>query len=285
MNHDGNVIGVDIGGTKIVAGRINRQRIAREVRIPTPAREAERVVVDALIDAIERVFDTPCQGIGVGVPSVVDIEKGIVYDVLAIPAWKEVHLKELLESHFHTPVFINNDSNCFALGEKHFGKGMEYENLVGITLGTGLGAGIIVNHKLYNGSNCGAGEFGCIPFRGSILEDYCSSHFFLKSYGIEGHAAFQMASDGEQDAVNIFAEFGRNVGFAIKVIMLAVDPEAIIIGGSISEAFPFFRKSMLDSLSDFPYAHSVKNIRIDKSELEGAALLGAGALVLDDQDS
>jgi glucokinase len=283
MNQRTNLIGVDMGGTKILAGKIESQQIAREFKMPTPAGESEQIVVQALISAIEQVFDHTCEGIGIGVPSVVETEKGIVYDVLAIPSWKEVHLKEQLESHFCKPVFVNNDSNCFALGEKYFGKGKKYKNLVGITLGTGLGAGIIVNNKLYNGSNCGAGEFGCIPYKGSILEDYCSSHFFKSNYGLEGHLAFQLAKDGDQKAREIFNDFGKNIGFAIKIIMLSVDPEAILIGGSISEAFPFFRQSMLDSLADYPYSHSVKQIAIEKSELKGAAILGAGALFYDNE--
>jgi glucokinase len=285
MNQHRTVVGVDVGGTKIAAGRITAQRVAGDCRIATPAGEPENVVVDALITAIEQVCDDTCEGIGVGVPSVVDIGKGIVYDVLAIPAWKEVRLKDRLEAHFHKPVFVNNDSNCFALGEKHFGKGREFKHLVGMTLGTGLGAGVIVNNRLYGGSNCGAGEFGCIAYKGSTLEDYCSSHFFTKNYGMEGHAAFQKANNGDPEALKIFEEFGRNLGMAIKIIMFSVDPEAVIIGGSISEAFPHFRRSMLDSLSDFPYAHSVSRIVILKSELEEAAILGAGALVLDGQMS
>lgn len=283
MDQKKNVIGVDMGGTKILAGTIQSQHITRDCKIPTPANESELIVVNALITAIEQVFDDSCEGIGIGVPSVVETEKGIVYDVLAIPSWKEVHLKEQLELHFRKPVFINNDSNCFALGEKYFGKGKKFKNLVGITLGTGLGAGIIVNHKLYNGANCGAGEFGCIPYKESILEDYCSSHFFKNNYGIEGHLAFQMAKAGNMRAIEIFNDFGKNIGFAIKMIMLSVDPEAIIIGGSISDAFPFFRQPMLDSLTDFPYSHSVEKIVIEKSELKNAAILGAGALVFNDQ--
>jgi glucokinase len=281
MNQRNSVIGVDMGGTKIAVGRIESNRIAREHRILTPANEPEGVVVQALIAAIEHVLDDSCQGIGVGVPSLVDTERGIVYDVPAIPAWTEVHLKDRLESHFHKPVFVNNDSNCFALGEKHFGKGKGFRHLVGMTLGTGMGAGIIVDHHLYSGSNCGAGEFGSLPYKESTVEDYCSGRFFTRNYGIEGHVAYSMAARGDAQAGKMFAAFGANLGNAVKMIMFSVDPEAIIIGGSISEAFPLFRRSMLDSMSDFPYGHAIRNMTIEKSDLDGAALLGAGALALE----
>jgi len=283
MDRDKSVIGVDMGGSKILAGRVRSQTISSEWKVTTPADESEQVVVHAVISAIEQVFDGTCEGIGVGVPGVVDAERGIVYDVLAIPSWKKVHLKEKLELHFRRPVFVNNDSNCFTLGEKYFGKGKKFKHLVGMTLGTGLGAGIIVNDKLYNGSNCGAGEFGSIPFKGSILEDYCASRFFKNNYGIEGHEAFHLAASGDPRAEEIFDDFGKNIGFAVKMIMFSVDPQAILMGGSISEAFPFFRRSMFDSLADFPYAHSVDHLVIEKSELKSSAILGAGALVFESQ--
>lgn len=77
--------------------------------------------------------------IGIGVPSVVDREKGIVYNVVNIPHWEEVHLKEILEACFSVPVYVDNDANCFALGERIFGEGKTVDNFVGLTLGTGLG--------------------------------------------------------------------------------------------------------------------------------------------------
>lgn len=283
MNPNKNVIGVDMGGTKILAGKIESLQITSEYKIPTPANESEQVVIEALINAIERVYDDTCEGIGIGVPSVVEVEKGIVYNVTAIPSWKEVHLKEKLESYFCKPVFINNDSNCFVLGEKYFGQGEKYKHLVGITLGTGLGAGIIVNNNLYNGSNCGAGEFGCIPYKESILEDYCSSHFFKNIYNIDGYQAFQLAKEGDPKALEIFNNFGKNIGFAIQMIMLSVDPEAILVGGSISDAFPFFSKTMFESLNDFPFSNSVKRITIEKSDLKSVSILGAGALVFNNK--
>lgn len=116
-------------------------------------------------------------GIGVGVPSVVDSEEGIVYNVANIPSWAEVPLKRLLQERFSVPVYINNDSNCFALGVKLFGEGRKYRNLVGMTIGTGVGTGIIINGELYSGQNTGAGEIGSLPYLSHDFEHYCSSGF------------------------------------------------------------------------------------------------------------
>jgi glucokinase len=220
-----------------------------------------------------------CQGIGIGVPSIVDIERGIVYDVQAIASWKKVLLKDILENHFHTKVLINNDSNCFALGEKLFGKGQEFKHLVGMTLGTGLGAGIIVNNSLYCGSNCGAGEISMLPYKDGILEDYCARHFFIDTYDTEGALVYQKAVLGDADAIEIFRELGRNLSYAVRILMYAFDPEAIFFGGAISESFPFFIDSLRESLRDFPYQNSYARIVLQKSELENAPLLGAGALL------
>jgi glucokinase len=158
------VIGIDLGGTKVGLGRVAGRRIVRHVTAAVSAQASEAQVIEEVISAVEKVYDPAVAGIGVGVPSVVDVERGIVYDVQNIPSWKEVPLKEILEKRFDRPVYINNDANCFAVGEKHFGRGGKFRHLVGLIVGTGLGAGIILNDRLYSGPNCGAGEFGMIPY-------------------------------------------------------------------------------------------------------------------------
>ncbi|MQY73444.1 MAG: ROK family protein, partial [Dehalococcoidia bacterium] len=157
---DKTVIGIDLGGTKIQAGRIRQNEIEQEYYQPISAGKAKESVLNEVIEAIEKVFSKTVNSIGIGVPGLVDVERGIVYDVTNIPSWDEVFLKDRLESHFDCPVYINNDANCFALGEKYFGKARGYSNIVGVTLGTGVGAGIIIHDHLYTGKSCGAGEFG-----------------------------------------------------------------------------------------------------------------------------
>ena len=237
------VIGIDLGGTKVGLGRVAGRRIVRHVTAAVSAQASEAQVIEEVISAVEKVYDPAVAGIGVGVPSVVDVERGIVYDVQNIPSWKEVPLKEILEKRFDRPVYINNDANCFAVGEKHFGRGGKFRHLVGLIVGTGLGAGIILNDRLYSGPNCGAGEFGMIPYEDSILEHYCSGQYFVRAHGTRGEDFFERASKGEPDALKVFGQFGAYVGDALMIIMLAVDPEAIILGGSVSRAFPLFEKA------------------------------------------
>lgn len=275
------IIGVDMGGTKILAGRISDGQLIRTSKRNTPAQESEDTVVNALISTIEQVFDPECDGIGIGVPSIVNVEEGIVYDVQAIPSWREVHLKYKLEKHFNRPVIINNDSNCFTIGEKYFGEASSYQNFVGLTLGTGLGAGVVINNQLYSGRNCGAGEFGAFPYKDGTLEEYCAKPFFSNLHQTEGNLVYERAVDGDKEALAIFNELGVHIGHAVKLIVLSLDPDAIFFSGSVSEAFPFFIESLKRSLEDFPYQNSLKRLVLKKSNLQNAAILGAAALIYD----
>jgi glucokinase len=245
------------------------------------AQASKKKVIEEVGAAIDRVFDPDVAGIGVGVPSVVDVEKGIVYDVQNIPSWKEVPLKDVLEKRFGRPVYVNNDANCFAIGEKYFGRGQKFRHLVGLIIGTGLGAGIVLNDRLYSGPNCGAGEFGMIPYKDSILEHYCSGQYFVRAHGVRGEDLFVKASQGDPEALEIFNRFGSYLGDALMIIMLAVDPEAIILGGSVSRSFSLFEKEMREKMKSFPYRKILERIVIETSDQPQIAILGAAALYYD----
>jgi len=121
----GNTIGIDLGGTNIRCGLVNGNAIAaeRSERINKQGSAAE--IVEQLFGITEKLIDDSVEAIGIGVPGLVNEERGIVFDVLNIPSWTEVPLKQLMEERFQVPVLINNDANCFAVGEYYFGKGEE----------------------------------------------------------------------------------------------------------------------------------------------------------------
>lgn len=219
-------------------------------------------------------------GIGVGVPSVVDSLRGIVYNATNIPSWKEVHLKDILQHRFSVRVFVNNDANCFALGEKLFGEGMPFRNIVGLTLGTGVGSGIIIDGKLYNGRNTGAGEIGSLPYLDSDFEHYCSSGFFVDHYQITGKEAAQRAAQGDPAALELWQVFGSHLGQLMKVILYTYDPEAIVIGGGIASAFSYYAPAMWESMNDFPYAQTLRGLQVRVSKKADISMLGASALVV-----
>jgi len=276
-----NMIGVDLGGSNIRAGKVVEEKIIQIAREPTPPEGSESQVLEMLFKVIEQCLDKNTESIGIGVPSVVDVEKGIVYDVVNIPSWKVVPLKDILENRYKIPVYVNNDANCFALGEKYYGKAMGYKSIVGIALGTGMGTGLIFNGKLYEGRNCCAGEFGNIPYLDSNYEHYCSGDFFSKVKTTSAVKTHKEALLGDQAALLLYSEYGFHLGQAIKSILYAYDPEIIILGGSLAKAFDFFKADMLAALHDFAYRNVLTNLKIEVSELEHSAIYGAAALHLD----
>ncbi|HNX79285.1 MAG TPA: ROK family protein, partial [Prolixibacteraceae bacterium] len=178
-------------------------------------------------------------------------------------------------------VFVNNDANCFALGEKYFGKGKPYANFVGLTLGTGLGAGIVINNHLYSGRFCGAGEFGCFYYKDQTIEAYASGQF-LKDMGIDGKLLYKRASLGDPVALKLFETLGLHIGHAVANILFALAPEAIIFGGSVSKSYKYFSDSMLEFLEDnFPYRRLYNQLAIEVSDTEESGIYGASSLVLD----
>lgn len=273
------IIGVDVGGTKIGTALIENEKILNEYSCPTPFDQSKEEVISAVSDAIAKVFTDDVAGIGIGVPGLVDLETNEVLDVVNIPSWDRVSLKEILQKHFQKPVFVNNDANCFALGEKHFGQGKPYRNFVGLTIGTGMGAGIIINDHLYSGRYCGAGEFGMIYYKDSIVEAFASGQFFSER---QGEKLAGKATSGNPEAKQLFDELGTHIGRAISNILYALAPEAIILGGSVSRSFPLFENGMRSVLkNEFAFQRVYQSLTIKVSSLENSALLGAASLVLD----
>lgn len=273
-----NLIGVDLGGTNIRAGKIIDNKIVHLAKVSTPSKGTVEEVMEKIYSLIDECFDAGTVSIGVGVPSVVDVDKGIVYDVVNIPSWKVVPLKDMLEARYKVPAFVNNDANCFVVGEKYFGKAVHYKNIVGITLGTGLGCGLIFNGKLYEGSNCGAGEFGNVAYLSHNVEYYCSGQFFTDEKKVSAVDIYNKAKKGDVKAVQIFDEYGFHLGEALKSILYAYDPEVIILGGSVAQSFDFFKDAMFHALQNFAYSSVLANLKIDVSELENSAIFGAAAL-------
>lgn len=273
-----NVIGVFFGGKKLQVARIENGSVAQMIHKEINNRESEEFILNELILAIETVFNDTIQGIGIGVPSIVDVKSGIVFNATNVPSWRKVYLKDIIEERFNTPTYVNNDANCFAIGEKYFGVAKDYQNIAGITIGAGLGVGIIINGRLYSGRNCGAGEFCSIPYRDHDYEYYCSTGYFEEKYGIKSTVLLSRARKNDKIALSIYEQFGFDFGNAIKAIIYAIDPEAIVVGGQLSEAYDFFKDAMFKSIKTFLYGNTISNIVILKSEEANIEAYGAAAL-------
>ena len=279
---DSIVLGIDIGGTYLKIGRVENGNIVKQTSKSVDSKATEEETLFSLFEAIDSIINSDVTAIGIGVPAVVDPITGVVYDVQNIPSWKEVDLKNIMEKRYNLPVYLNNDANCFALGEKIFGKGKDYENFIGLSIGTGIGMGIIINNSLYNGVLCGAGEVGMLPYKDGIMEDYSSSFFFLKNYHQTAEELSLSAAEGNQKALQAYTEFGFHLGECIKSILYMYAPEAIILGGSISKSFTLFKESLELSLKSFAYQKQIEDLKIMTSNKEGIAILGAASLCFQD---
>jgi len=275
------IIGIDLGATNIRGGLVSGDVISNKLSKPIRSKGTVDEVLQDIFDLTDQLVNDRVAGIGIGVPSVVDLEKGIVYDVQYIPSWKEVPLKALMEERYKLPVYVNNDANCFALGEFYFGKGRGQEHMIGLTLGTGVGAGVIINKHLYAGPNCGAGEFGMAQYLDHHYEYYASGQFFENVYHTDGQLVFERAMAGEPLALQWYSEMGSHLGNTLKLVLYAYDPPLIVFGGSVRHAYPFFQKAMWERINTFAYTRTLERLRIELSELDNSGILGAAGLYYD----
>jgi glucokinase len=273
-------LGIDLGGTSFNIGRVHSGMVMDEVNRNINGLAKASEILSTLTSAIDEIITSEVKGIGVGVPGIVNTENGIIYDIQNIPAWKEIQLQRILEDKYEIPVVLNNDANCFALAEKKFGKGKDYENFAGLAIGTGLGMGVILNDELYNGVMCGAGEIGMLPYKDGIVEEYAASFFFSREYNQTAKAMHEAARNGELIAIEAFDEFGIHLGEAIKMVLFMYAPQAIILGGSISRAYKYFESSMKQTIADFAYPRQISNLAIEVSTHPNLPVLGASALCM-----
>lgn len=285
MKSENTVLGLDIGGTKISSGLNDEGKIYERKEIGTPYNSPKNDILEAIAQHIGTYLPYHFKAIGIGIPGLVDSRKGIVYNLANIPSFQRVRLKDFLEERFRVPVYINNDANCFALGEYKFGPANIHSHVVGVTLGTGIGTGVIADSKLYAGNLCGAGEWGGVPYLDKTFEDYCSSKFFKNHHGESAKKLAKKALEENKEAVLAFEKYGEHLGNLIQRILFTFSPEAIVLGGSIRKAYPLFKTRMFETLNNFPYKPLTDSLQIYVSEMDDAAILGAIALVDENKPS
>ena len=273
-------LGIDVGGTNLVLGLVQDGKIVKRVSAPWFPKEASlQETLDTISERIEGIITPDTDKIGIGVPCVVDVNRGIVYDAVNIPSWTEVPLKDILEERFHIPVAINNDANCYAMGVyEGYPADAKPEVLVVITLGTGVGMGIVDRGRLFVGANCGAGELGSLPYRGATLEAFCSKQFFAGT-GWDSLSASQAARNGDPRAQILFTDLGKRLGDLLCTVMFAYDPSHIAFGGGVAYNYPLFRQSMEARLKqDFPYKKSLEKLTIDVCTGDDIPVIGASLI-------
>lgn len=251
MSHT--IIGLDVGGTKISAGLISPTgKILKRVRVATESARGRKVVLANIIKAIEVVWSPDVKAIGIGIAGLVDSKKGVYLTGPNMPKdLRDVPLAALVRKHFKKPVTIDNDVHCFTLGESKFGKAKRFSSVVGLTLGTGIGGGIVINGQIYRGRNNAAGEIGhsVINFDAHI---HCScgkvGHFEAYGSGSAMHHLYQLAAGkditplevealvkkGDSKAKKVFAEMATSISVGLANIIHTLNPDIIVVGGGLA---------------------------------------------------
>jgi len=294
MRNDKIAIGVDIGGTNIRAGAvsIDGSLIGESVSVSTNATENKKLIFGRIVDSISTVIarnnleKQDIQGIGLGSTGPLDVKNGLILQCPNLPTMDFFPLRSEVEKAFNLPVFMNNDANAMMLGEATWGAGKGFSSVLGITLGTGFGCAIITDKKIWMGATETAGEIWLSPYRDGFIEEVVSGSgvcsLYEKFSGLKASSKeiANLAFEGDVFAKLVWEEFGKAVAYALSWSINILDPEVVIIGGSISNAMELFYPSLYESLVKSICPIPAQNLKIVKAQLgDSAGLIGAAALV------
>ena len=256
-------IGIDFGGTSVKLGVCRgAELLITDEPIPTAAHPGPNALIGAMAERVEglRQAYPGIAAIGVGVPGLVDFDRGYVHELTNVPGWKHIPLKTILSDKTGLPVVVENDANAMAYAEWRYGAGRGLRNVVALTLGTGVGGGLVLDNKMFRGSSFSAGEIGqmSIDFNGKpghygnlgALEKYIGNaqiaEHAVQRYAEAGvckdlsectpKAIAIAAQDGDDIARQIWAELADWLGTTLSSIAWLLNPDAFVIGGGVAQA-------------------------------------------------
>ncbi len=299
------VIGIDVGGTNVRLGLVGPAgNVAARLSFSTQNFSATpEKLTTAICEAAgallrqERVPRTRLAGAGIGLPGLVDVNKGIVRILPNIPGWKDVPLGKTMEKSLGMPVRVENDVNMITLGESKFGAGKGFRDMICMTLGTGVGAGLVLNGEIYRGPGFAAGEIGHVPLNEEGPECGCGGWGCFERY--VGHQQLQKAAagffgkpeisleqvyhkavEGKKKALKFWDMVGEKVGNGLVGPVNILNPEAVIIGGGVSRSFVFLEPAIVRTLRRRAMRTQAEMVRIIKAQLDDdAGIIGARVLL------
>ncbi|MFA5164029.1 MAG: ROK family protein [Candidatus Omnitrophota bacterium] len=298
-------IGIDLGGTYTKLALVSpKGKIVERGRLSTSDHPTRDGLLRAIASEIgillkrARVPRSRVKGVGIGVPGLVDFSKGVVYNLTNVKGWKNTPVKRLLENKLKIPVLADNDVNVMALGECRFGAGKGAVNAVCITLGTGVGGGVIIGGGLYRGSTFSAGEVGHMPLKEDGLKCNCGGYGCLERYVgnrriseeyrsmKKGTAALMSpesisiaAKKGDKTAIELWDRVGKRIGTTLAGIVNLLNPEMIIVGGGVAEAGEHLFGPMRETVKRRAMKIPGGAVKIVKAKLgNDAGVIGAAAL-------
>ncbi len=312
-----NRIGIDVGGTNVKIALVDSDgKIGYSNTIPTRAEMGYEYTINNMKQAIRdlmtetKLSAKDIEGIGFGLPGQVDFKSGIVRLITNIPGWVEIPLAKMIEDEFHIPTRIDNDVRCAALGELNFGAGKGCENLICITVGTGIGSGLIINGKLVRGASnaageighiklqmhdgpiCGCGDTGCLeafasgPSIVAMAEEYImggkSTKYREMANGgtITPFIVAEAAKAGDPVARRIFTRMGEYIGIGMASVVNLLNPERIIVGGGVADAGDILLTPLKETIKKRAMKIAGETVQVVPAQLGNTAgVIGASLLI------
>jgi len=303
------VVGVDVGGTNIKLGVVDPHGkvIVRNSFATKPFASSKIKLIAALAHEIEASIITAgltkkqVAGVGIGLPGLVDYEKGIVRFLPNIPGWKKVPLKSILQDKVKLPVFVDNDVKVITLAESTFGAGRGVKNLICLTLGTGVGASLILNGRLYRGEDNAAGELGHVPLNEHGPKCNCGGFGCFERYvgkralfalasrvmgkpGMTTEEMYVLAEKGNKKALLFWKKAAEHIGNGLVGVVNLLNPRLIIIGGGISHNEKFLFKAVDATIRRRAMSLQGSAFKIKRAQFkDDAGIIGAYVLVTNAQ--
>ena len=309
-------IGIDVGGTSIKGAFINEKgeildRFSMKVDKNLPAKETIGQLCELVNEGVKK-NNFEVEGIGVGIPGTLDMDKGIVISSPNLPTWSNFSFGQFMEEKTGLPVIINNDANVAALGEAKFGSGSKYQNIIMITLGTGVGGGIIIDGKLFdgnkhqgaelghsmlvlNGRQCGCGRRGCLETYASATGLILSTKEAMEEHkesllwevekelgGVDARNAFTAAKRGDLVALNVVNQYVMYLSEGLIDYCNIFRPEAIVLSGGVANEGEYLFSKVREYLKEHTYGmRGSPKVEVLPSELGyDSGKIGAACLVL-----
>lgn len=294
-------IGVDLGGTNLRAAAISdRGEMLEKIAGKTQLSEGRDAVIDDIVDAIRTLAANRgaggLAGAGIGVPGFIEIEKGLVVGSNNLPFLEKFPVRDAIEQRLGTRVILENDANAAALGEHWIGAGRGVNDMILLTLGTGIGGGIISGGRVLhgsvgmagefghttvyaNGNPCGCGNYGCLEKHASASAISGMARLMNIGDSVTSEQVFHLAREGDARAKMIFASMGRALGIAIGNLVNIFNFPLYLLSGGPLPAWDFFAPAMMAEVESRSFTYRNSTTRIEKATLGSeAGLYGAAYL-------
>lgn len=285
-------IGVDFGGTNIKAAIVDNAAVSRHVSVPTNAQAGPKAVLTALADAVARLA-ARAEHVGVAIPGEVD-DAGVCFKLPNVPGFDQFPLRDELQARLGCPVAIENDATAAALAERLFGWGNQYRSFLLVTLGTGIGGGLVLDGNLRRGRGGFAGEIGhvlvdsspaawpCGCGRIGCMEAYAGTRGLQRHYAALGGKAGDvraMLDPADPHAHALLAFLGQALGSGLASLNNALDLDALVFTGGVAGVFDRLLPHIRSTLRQRSYSEPLGNVPMVASKLgEHAGVIGAAWL-------